>query len=103
MTPKEKVLTTYQAHPDWTCKQIGEAIGKHPAYVRNALKSAKITPTRERAEKSQIEDRNVMIPRAAFRAMEDEADRRGTSARLLIRELISVIANEKLVGALLDD
>jgi hypothetical protein len=68
MTTKHQVLDVLKAHPDWTSRQVADALGCMPEYVRstadrNGIQIAK-RPRREPAPVKTL----LQLGRAAFLA-----------------------------------
>ena len=102
MTTKHQVIAAHRAHPDWTARDISDALGCVPGYVnatarRNGLTLPKAVSRRATARPT------IRMSDAIMQALDAPAAQRGLTVSDLARRVIETVARENMVDAVLDD
>lgn len=96
---KHLVIDTHRQHRDWTPQQIAQHLNCSDAYVRaTAQRNGLVLPSGPHGG-----SRKPYFPSHLTNLLERHADVRGVSARELAIKIVSVVAQENMVDAVLDD
>lgn len=93
---KDKVISYHRSHPTATVVEVARALELEPTYVRNV-------GHREGFEFQDGRGSVVYVPRSVAEQLDTDALERGLTVNELSNQLLSVIAADGLVGAILDD
>ena len=102
-TTMHEVISVHRHHPNWTARQIAEALGCRQEYVRAVAYRNKLTLTTRRQRPSERNGRTVVFPRDVLDRLKPHADQRGISINELLRRLADEIVDADLVTSILDD
>lgn len=93
---KDKVIAYHRAHPSATVGDTAQALGLQDAYIRAVGYRCGISFQDARGAV-------VYVPKTVSTRLDDAALERGLTVNELSNKLLSIIAMDGLVGAILDD
>lgn len=99
----QEVIRLHLRHPDMTVSEIAKRIDAVPQYVSATLKRNGLKANTRPKKVAVVDGVTAHFPSSVCQLLSEEARKREISVNRLIRSIISIVARDRMVDAILDD